>query len=208
LMKRLKRKDLKILNIGAGIGINLDILNKFGEVYIIDINQQALDMIPVNLYKEKKICDVTNLLYPDNYFDVICSFDVFEHVRDDFKAISEVYRALKKDGFLLFTVPAFQFLFSAHDKALCHFRRYNKRSIQNLLIRFKNIKIIYWNTVLFFAILPLRILKKKSEPRTDYFDLPIFIETFFTKLLSFENHLIEKGVKLPIGLSIVGYCRK
>lgn len=207
-MKRVKRKDLKILNIGAGIGINLDIFNKFGEVYVIDINQQALDLIPENLYKEKKSCDVTNLLYPDNYFDMICSFDVFEHVENDFKAVSEVYRALKKGGFLIFTVPAFQFLFSAHDKALCHFRRYNKRSIQNLLTHFKNIKINYWNSILFFPILILRILKKKSEPRTDYFDLPVIIETLFAKLLSFENFLIEKGFKLPIGLSIFGYCRK
>ena len=208
LMSKVKGKTLKILDIGAGTGIDLKILNKYGDVYVIDINQKALDLIPENLYIEKKLCDVRNLSYPDEYFDVVCSFDVFEHVEEDFKAVSEVRRVLKKGGYLVFTVPAFQFIFSSHDKALNHFRRYSEITILNLLRNFKKIKISYWNSLLFLPVSLMRIMKKRSEPKLDFFNLPNLLEKIFVRLLKIENRLINSGFKLPFGLSLVGYCIK
>ena len=183
-------------------------MNRFGSIFICDINKRALDLIPKDLYKEKKICSATNLQYPDENFDVVCSFDVFEHIEKDKKAISEVYRVLKKGGFLIFTVPAFNFLYSAHDRALKHVRRYNKKTIYKLLIEFRQLEISYWNSFLFIPLAFLRLMKKKSKPKTDYFNLPPFIEKVFSKLLSIENQLIRNGYKLPLGLSLVGYCIK
>ena len=208
LMRNVTGNDLKILNIGAGTGADLDVLQKYGNTYVIDVNQRALNLIPENMCFEKKECDAANLEYPENFFDCVCSFDVFEHVENDLKAVSEILRVLKKGGFLFFTVPAFQILFSAHDKALLHFRRYNRKSLYYLLNSFQDIKMSFWNSSLFFPLSILRILKKKSKPQTDYFSLPKFIEQFFLRLLRIENHLIAKGYKIPLGLSLVGYCRK
>ena len=128
LLSKLKKRNLKILNLGAGTGDDLETLNKFGTVYVTDINENALSLIPNNLCAEKKRCDAQNLTYPNEFFDVVTSFDVFEHIPDDKKAINEVSRVLKKDGHLIFSVPAFQFLYSAHDKALEHKRRYSKNA--------------------------------------------------------------------------------
>jgi len=208
LMRYATGNNLKILNIGAGTGADLDILHKYGDIYVIDTNQRALNLIPEDMCFEKKECDATKLDYPENFFDIICSFDVFEHIENDSKAVSEILRVLKKGGHLFFTVPAFQMLFSAHDKALLHFRRYNRKSLLYLLRAFQDINMSFWNSSLFFPLSILRILKKKSKPQTDYFNLPKFLEQFFLRLLRIENYLIAKGFKIPLGLSLVGSCKK
>ncbi len=208
LLSKINLKNLKILNIGAGTGADLDILNRYGDIFISDINKKALDLIPEDFYKEKKVCSATNLQYPDEKFDVVCSFDVFEHIEDDKKVVTEVYRVLKKGGFLFFTVPAFNFLYSAHDRALKHIRRYNKKTMIQLLKKFRYIEISFWNSFLFIPFAILRYLKKKSKPKTDYFNLPSLIEKVFYKILTIENRLIKNGYKLPLGLSLIGYCKK
>lgn len=49
--------------------------------------------------------DMTRLSFPDGHFDFVLSFDVFEHIPDFRKALSECFRVLKPDGSLFFTVP-------------------------------------------------------------------------------------------------------
>jgi ubiquinone/menaquinone biosynthesis C-methylase UbiE len=50
--------------------------------------------------------DITDIQYPDNTFDIIFCLDVLEHVIDAEKAISELYRVLKKDGWgLIISTP-------------------------------------------------------------------------------------------------------
>ena len=122
------KKELLILNLGAGTGDDLKILSKFGKNYVIDIDQESLSAIDNTLCAEKKLADACDLPYRDDFFDVVVSFDVFEHIKNDFQAIREVHRVLKSGGVLIFAVPAFEFLFSSHDKALRHFRRYSNKN--------------------------------------------------------------------------------
>jgi len=208
LMNKIGRKNLKILNIGVGTGVDLEIMNRFGNIYIIDVNKKALDLIPSNLYSEKKVCDATALPYPNDFFDIVCSFDVFEHIKNDKKAVLEAHRVLKKGGLLLLMVPAFNFLFSAHDKALLHYRRYSKKKLYELLRIFKYEYLSYWNSILFIPLSILRILKKRAKPKTDYFNLPDLLEKTFLNFLRIENKLIMKDYRLPFGLSLVGVYRK
>ena len=202
------KNSLRILNIGVGTGDDLEILNKFGKNYVIDINKDALAIINNNLCVEKKFADARDLPYDDNFFDVAVAFDVFEHIKEEHVAINEVYRVLKQDGVLIFTVPAFQFLFSSHDKALRHHRRYNKKGLMNLLTPFNGLKIYYWNSLLFMPMAITRILKKESKPKVDQINLPFWLNIFLYGLLSIDNLLIKINISMPIGLSIVGFCYK
>jgi SAM-dependent methyltransferase len=71
---------------------------------------------------------------PNRTFDFLCVMDVCEHVEDDHGFLSGlVSRRLCADGRVLFTVPAWPVLFSAHDRALRHFRRYTPRSAKALI---------------------------------------------------------------------------
>lgn len=201
-------KKLKILSIGAGTGDELYPLNKFGEIYVIDIEKRALDLIPSGLYKEKKICDARNISYPDGFFDLVVAFDVFEHIKNDKSAVNEAYRVLKKKGTLIFSVPAFQFLYSAHDKALGHKRRYSKNKLKILLKKFNKIKIFYWNFILFLPIVIIRLIRKSSKPKVDNPKLSPFIDKILYKIFKLENFLIKKNFKTLFGITIFGVYTK
>lgn len=201
------RKQLKILNIGVGTGDDLNIFKKYGKNYIIDINKDALSAIDNKLCEKKGIADACNLPFNNDFFDVVVSFDTFEHIKNDKESVSEIYRVLKKNGVLIFTVPAFQFLFSSHDKAVHHQRRYNKKSIRTLLFKF-NLEIFFWNSLLFIPFATMRMLKKGSKPKVDQMNLPSWLNILFFHLLKIDNLLIRRGISMPIGLSIVGYGYK
>lgn len=63
----------------------------------------------------------------------IGSFDVIEHIKDDQAFVNNVYEMLFDGGYFFVTVPAFQSLWSDEDVNAGHFRRYNLKSIVNLL---------------------------------------------------------------------------
>ncbi len=202
----IKPERLKILNVGVGTGDDLKILQSFGDNYIIDTNIEVLKNINTD-YLEKKQADVCSLPYADNFFDIIVASDVLEHVENDQQAMAEIYRVLKKDGTLIFTVPAFQFLYSQHDKTLQHKRRYNSYQLKKLLLKFSKTKIFYWNSLLFIPLVFFRLLTKKLKI-SGHGMLPSFLNKILYKLLSIDNLLIKHNFSLPVGLSIVGYGKK
>jgi hypothetical protein len=106
-------------------------------------------------------------------------------------------------------------MFGGHDKAMGHYRRYNKDELTAILnqTKFKTIKNGYWNISLFFPILFLRIIKKtffrsQQNHTSDAKPLPSFINNLLFKILNFDNCLILKSINLPIGLSIYGIYKK
>jgi SAM-dependent methyltransferase len=203
-----RRKGLKILNLGAGTGDDLRLLNEYGSVYVVDIDKRALDLLDKKLYVEKKVADACSLPYKDNFFDLVVSFDVFEHIDNDALAFSEAKRVLKKNGYLLFSVPAFPLLFSSHDKALGHRRRYSRQSLGLLLSGFSSVEFCYWNFFLFLPTALLRLIKKNSGEDMDDIHFSGAINNLFYLVLRFENSLTRRGVSCPVGITIAGICRK
>lgn len=62
-------------------------------------------------------------------FDVIGAFDVIEHIEEDEQVLTNLSRALHKNGHLLLTVPQHKWLWSAADERACHVRRYTRREL-------------------------------------------------------------------------------
>ena len=56
--------------------------------------------------------------------DLVCAFDVIEHVEDDRRVFSEVSRVLKDDGILIFSVPLHADRWTEFDNWVGHARRY------------------------------------------------------------------------------------
>lgn len=123
-----------ILEVGCGIGNFTDYLTKFGNVWAIDINREYVEKTEMLLAGKAEVgvgdIEKGKYFFKDKKFDSIVCLNVLEHIKNDNAAIENLYKLLKTGGKLILLVPAHQFLFSEIDRALNHFRRYNKQSIQ------------------------------------------------------------------------------
>ena len=101
---------MKILDIGCGIGQNLNLLCKKGNYYGIDISSKNIENNK-NKFPQHKFttADITKKTeFKDNFFDEIYCYDVLEHVDNLDKALSEINRIIdKKNGKLIIEVPSY-----------------------------------------------------------------------------------------------------
>lgn len=213
LKRFLKTTENQILEVGCGTGGNLEVLGEWGEVVGLDISPEALAFCQKKGFNNLVLGSAEKINFADNYFNLVVALDVLEHLVDDFKAIKESERVLKQGGYLLVTVPAYRFLWSEHDRALSHQRRYLAGELQEKLKQadFRIIKISYLVSFVFPAVLVYRLFRKAIFPQAKrnlaYVFLPEFFNRFFILLLRFEAVLL-KYVNLPFGTSIICLAQK
>jgi SAM-dependent methyltransferase len=97
------------------------------EVFAVDTGYAASAEIDGILVR-RNLADI-----PDASLDLALLMDVLEHEPDDEHLVVETFRKLRPGGRLLVTVPAYGFLFSAHDVRLKHLRRYRRGRLDELL---------------------------------------------------------------------------
>ena len=206
-----------ILDIGCGTGAMLDDLKPFGAVIGADFSPEALQFCvtrgaPADLAR----ADVRRLPFADASFDVVTAMDIIEHIDDDKAASSEIFRVLKPGGRLLVTVPAFPSLWSEHDEALHHFRRYTKPRLKDLFQRvgLQVDKLSYTVTTLFAPIwvyrqvsnvLPSRRAGAEKKANLVNFSGPV--NRALLSLSQWETRLV-KSWNFPFGVSVVCVARK
>lgn len=136
----------KILEIGCGIGNFTEILTRYGEVYAVDIDRQHIAQTRkvVGIKAKVQFGDIEKNkdFFNGQKFDTIICLNVLEHIKEDGKALKNLYHLLKKDGILILLVPAHDFLFGEIDKSIGHYRRYGKEGLSKVMIRI-GFKIIY-----------------------------------------------------------------
>ncbi len=204
------RNNLRILEIGSGTGFISKSIQKYGKVTYIEISKEA------NLYaKENGIKDVIesdfNKIEISNdlksKFDLVIALDVLEHIQDDTETMKRVKQVLKKDGYFIVNVPAHKFLWSEHDEALHHKRRYSKTEIVKKLADngFVIEKCSFFVVTFFPLIWAYRtytsFFTSSTYPKTSYVMLPKLINDLMTKVLEVESKLI-KYFNLPMGTTI------
>ncbi|GAH34834.1 unnamed protein product [marine sediment metagenome] len=147
-------------------------------------------------------------------FDIIIASDILEHIENDIAALAAWNRTLKQGGRIIIFVPAFRFLWTGHDEANRHFRRYSKLELLALLKKnnFEIERSSYWNFSLFLPIGLTRIFEKafsknKKNMRDQLYELKPAINQILTNVLSVENRIL-KVVDLPVGLSVFAIARK
>jgi len=213
LKRFLKNRENQILEIGCGTGGNLEILSKWGKVTGLDISERALGLCRKRGFNNLLLGKGEQMNFPDKSFDLVVALDVLEHIKDDKRVLEESWRVLKEGGYSLATVPAYQFLWSEHDEALEHYRRYSLLDFSNKLRQagFNIVKMSYLVSFVFPAVLGYRILRKilfpKSKKNIAYVFLPKPINFFFTILLKLESFLL-KYFNLPFGTSIICIAQK
>lgn len=209
-----------VLDIGCGTGGFSKILQINGyNVYGLDTEPLALDYCRKRGLKNLYNCYIheINDKIKENEngqlveFKTAFALDVIEHIEDDNKAVNDIYDLLPKGGYLVATVPAYQWLWSQHDITHMHYRRYNLGNFTNLL-KSNNFHInysSYFNTLLFPAVVTKRYLDKLTnkvnhDPVDKVSDsMNKLLKSIFDK----EKSLIP-NIKLPFGLSIIVVAQK
>lgn len=196
-------KKIKILEIGPGLGVNLNTLHKFGEVEIFEIDSYFVEQIKLEY---KNIVNYSNLENIVKKYDLIVMLDVLEHIEDTELFLNKINNILTDSGSLIISVPAYQKLFSKHDLAMHHYRRYSMKLLnEHLKSSFKIIKSCRYNSFL----LPLRVLQIIFFKNVNS-DVGISnsLNLFFKKIVNLEIWFIKKNIPLPFGLSIFCIAKK
>jgi SAM-dependent methyltransferase len=205
-------RRLQILEVGAGVGQNVPVIAEFGVVDVVEINPLGLD----GLRESGNVREIYDQPIPFELaetYDVIVAFDVLEHIEDDRGATDWIRAHLRPGGQLIATVPAYQWLFSDHDVALRHYRRYTRRRLSAIMPAGMTVKRAgYFNCVLFPLAAAMRIVGKiagKLSGRNSSqavlkqsAEVPGFVDRVFLRVLSVELWAIKRGARLPYGLSV------
>lgn len=207
-----KTKNNLIIDFGCGTGGNFEFLERFGKVIGIDNSETALAFCSGK--SATRLFNGNNIPFPDDSADLITTLDVLEHIDNDSEILKEHWRVLKKNGKILITVPAYRFIWSEHDEALGHRRRYIAGELKNKLRQngFRVVKISYAVTFVFPIILFYRVYKgifpnNPLKPKTSYVILPEFINRLFINFMKLESLLIDR-ISLPFGCSIIAFAEK
>lgn len=205
--------NISILNVGIATGATSIMLEEFGSVTNLEYDKDCCDFVQKELNMEVTQASLTDLPYKDNTFDMICAFDVIEHIEDDSAAVSEINRTLKSSGQFVITVPAFMMLWSHHDVVNHHYRRYTARSLKDVMSKRLSIQYLsYFNTLLFPPIAAFRILsrifKNKKAGASTGSDFEIMksegiINDMFYNIFLTERAAIKRLVSLPFGVSLI-----
>lgn len=212
--KNVNSQNLKILNIGCGPGRSSQYLSEFGTVISVEYDKYCCEFAAKRTGLEIINASITDLPFEDNSFDLVCAFDVIEHVEDDQLAVSEMKRVVKSEGIVFITIPAFMSLWSHHDVINHHFRRYKLPQIESLFNKTSDgnkVFTSYFNFFLFtpiYAVRRISNLLKSGQNRpgsgSDFETFkPGIMNDLLYKLMHFESKFLNRNIKLPFGVSLL-----
>lgn len=205
--------DLRILEIGAGVGQNVDELRKFGTVDVLEIDPLGLAALR-ELDGVNQVFDQPIPVELGRTYDAIIAFDVLEHLEDDRLATKWIAGHLNAGGHLIATVPAYQWMFSDHDVALEHYRRYTKnRLVEAMPPDMTARRAGYFVCLLFPLAAVTRTLGKLTKrlrgrsgsgetARKQSSSVPSVLDNILEQELTAEVKVISRGRGLPFGLSV------
>jgi SAM-dependent methyltransferase len=198
----------RILDAGCGTGAGLDNLERRAPAFGIDVSPEALRFCR---RRGKSRLLASSLEQPgirDATFDVVTALDVLEHCDDDGRVLRALFRVLRPGGSLIVTVPAYPFLWSEHDEALHHKRRYRARELRRAVLeagfsirRMSGLVSSFLPAVVAFRVGQM-LLPGRKGPRASFVELPGPVNALLTFLLVTE---VESSRRLPIPFGVTIY---
>lgn len=209
LIRKLGIGDGMILDAGCGTGFAGTELCKAGTVIGLDASEAALAEGPTPCC----IALIQHTPFRSGAFDLIVAMDLLEHLKDESAAFDEIHRICKPGGHLFVTVPAYRCLWSKHDEALGHHRRYSAAEIAERIraAGFEVRKSSYLVTSVFPIAALYRAFRRRfgreSGGKTDLFPVPEPFNALLSLLMRMESWLAWHA-RLPFGLTAVVLARK
>ena len=196
-----------ILEAGCGPGGNLGMLSRFGAVQAIEPDEASRSYAAA-----QSGLTVRAGFLPDDLpaferpFDLVAAFDVIEHVNDDAGAVRALADLTAPGGFVIATVPAGPWMWSAHDAAHHHKRRYRLPVFRALFedagLRLR--RATHFNTLLFPPIAAVRLLRTVTGREGCDGDAvpPAPLNRLLTGIFGAERALLRLA-DLPFGVSML-----
>lgn len=204
---------VRVLDAGCGTGGLLRRLRAARPAWVLtglDFSPRACELARERTGGEIVQGSIAALPFADATFDAVVSCDVVCQVADPARAGREFHRVLRPGGMVVLTMPAHQWMFSYHDRAVGNQRRYSRREVSALLegAGFRVARDTYWNTLPF----PLVVLRRKifppAAPTSDVGLFPAPVEAACNALMAIEHAWLRSGWRLPFGNSVLTVARK
>ena len=199
----------RVLDAGCGSGRTLRELARYGEVSGIELDPDAAAFAAAKGDGEVRVGRLEELPWEDDTFDLITCLDVIEHTADDRLTLAELRRVSKPGGWLLVTVPAYQALWSLHDAANHHYRRYGRRSLRRAAVEagWRVRRLTSFNSILLPPAAVVRLAQRRREPDDDYTPQlglpPAAVNEVLERPLRLEARWLARGRTIPAGLSLL-----
>lgn len=204
------------MEIGCGTGFVLSGIQRYFPGLKLsgsEIFSEGLDFAKRRLPDVKLFqMDARRIPFEDE-FDVIGAFDVLEHIDEDELVLLQMFRATKRDGGIILTVPQHRFLWSRVDEYSFHKRRYPRKEIVGK-VEGAGFRIIRVTSYVSF-LLPLMIFSrlKQCRPQRDFdplreYKIGTLLNMTFENVLTIERSLIRSGISLPAGGSLLVVAKK
>jgi SAM-dependent methyltransferase len=208
-----RRRDLRILDAGCGTGATLVELARFGTAFGIDYEEVPLRYCLERGVRRAAAADVCRLPFRDGEFNLVIATDLLEHLADDAPAVREMARVLRPGGWMVVSAPASKHLWSGHDVALGHYRRYSRGQLAEAL---REVGLaVEWSTYAVSALYPVKLLVKVLGPfifrgrhaSHTFLTIPRWLNRILTMLMGLEARMIGR-VGLLFGTSVFCVARK
>jgi SAM-dependent methyltransferase len=201
-----------LLDAGCGTGgLLAKLARELPEWRPIGLDADAMACAVARAKSGRPVCagSANALPFADRSLAAIFSADVLCHRNvDEVRALADFHRCLAVGGLLVMNLPSYQWLLSAHDRAVSNVRRYSQRRARALLraAGFSKIRTTYWNTILF----PLMVLRRFAVRHeiSDVMPFPPPVELAFRGIMRIENSLLGHGIRLPFGGSLLATAIK
>lgn len=198
----------RILDVGCGAGANLQAMQGLGNAYGIDMSPEAIVWASERCPNRVALGSLPNDIPFPGPYDLITMFDVLEHIEDEQAALHAVREQLKPSGYLVLTVPAYQWLWSGHDVASHHYRRYTRGRLQTALraASFQVVRSSYMNTLLLPLAVAERLLRG-ARATDELAPVQPALNRALHAVFASERRLL-RAINLPAGLSVIAVAQR
>jgi SAM-dependent methyltransferase len=201
----------RILDLGCGTGANLEALARQSEAYGLDSESAALECASRRQLAGLCAAQAGRVPFAAGSFGLVTALDLLEHLQDDQGVLAEAWRVLQPGGWFLVTVPAYPWLWGAHDLALGHRRRYRREELRAKLAGagFRLVRVVHFFGLFFPFMLPVRIGQKRwgSPEETISYEPWSPLNRLLLRVAEAEVRLLDRFA-LPFGTTLVGLAQK
>jgi ubiquinone/menaquinone biosynthesis C-methylase UbiE len=205
----------RVIDVGCGFGANLAVLAPFGDVIGVDVDFAALQAIEQRPKLGLVQARADALPFRAGSFEVVALLAVVEHVERDDRVASETHRIAHTDAIQILLTSAFKLLWSHHDVANNHCRRYRAYQIDRLLQQagWSVLQTSYVNAFIFPLVMVVRLIQRCLKPTNKaIYDMGPPLGPFnrlLEEILGFEAWLVTRlRVKLPFGVDLFSVARR